>query len=58
VELTRLPLKGKLTVAAMHPTLPLFAAEKIDPDWGRWPGLLLKPLGQVTVYFKTNRADL
>ncbi len=34
------------SLLAMHPVLPLFAADvAIDPDWGYEPSLLLRPLG-------------
>ena len=36
------------TLFAMHPELPLFAADAgIDPDWGFEPNLVLEPLGKV-----------
>jgi len=36
------------TLLAMHPELPLFAADAvIDPDWGFEPNLVLEPLGKV-----------
>ncbi len=43
------PLRmDKVTLLAMHPKLPLFAAEAgIDPDWGFEPNLVLEPLGKV-----------
>lgn len=47
-ELRQLPLKGKVTVIAVHPSLPLFAGQTTDPDWQQWPGLLLAPLGRAT----------
>lgn len=45
LELTGLPLSGKVTVVAMHPTLPHFAAVTVDPGWNYWPGLTPVPLG-------------
>lgn len=47
-ELAKLPLQGKVTVIAVHPSLPLLAAETVDPAWDYWPGLILKPLGSAT----------
>ncbi|MEN6549059.1 MAG: carboxypeptidase-like regulatory domain-containing protein, partial [Armatimonadia bacterium] len=47
LELTGLPMRGKIVVVAVHPTLPLFAAATVDPDWKYWPGLILKPFCQV-----------
>ncbi len=36
------------TLLAMHPELPLFAADaRIDPDWGFETNLVLEPLGKV-----------
>lgn len=48
VRLRHLPVRGKVTVVAAHPTLPHFAAASTDPDLGYWPGLLLQPLVQAT----------
>ncbi len=44
-----IPLRPyEATVLAMHPKLPLFAADPgIDPDWGFEPNLVLEPLGKV-----------
>ncbi len=44
-----MPLRmDQVTLLAMHPKLPLFAAEAgIDPDWGFEPHLVLEPLGRV-----------
>ena len=46
-ELSGLPMQGKVTIVALHPTKPLFASEQLDPDWGLRPGLLLRPTGSV-----------
>jgi len=54
VELKRLPIAGKVTVMALHPTESLFAAQTVDPDWGQWPGLLLKPYGTATGQIRTK----
>lgn len=48
VTLTKLPLKGKVMLLAIHPTQDWYAAESIDPDAGVWPGLIVKPLGKAT----------
>lgn len=47
LQLKGLPMRGKITLLAMHPTLPLFATATVDPDWEFWPGLILKPLCRV-----------
>ncbi|MEN6544751.1 MAG: hypothetical protein ABFE07_01785, partial [Armatimonadia bacterium] len=48
LELTGLPMRGKIRLAALHPTLPMVAAATVDPDWKYWPGLILYPLRAVT----------
>jgi hypothetical protein len=48
LELTGLPIRGKVTLCALHPTLPLFAVTTVDPDWKYWPGLILCPLRKAT----------
>lgn len=48
VTLTKLPLHGKVTLFAFHPTERLLALQTIDPAGDYWPGLLLKPLGKAT----------
>ncbi|MEN6302526.1 MAG: hypothetical protein ABFD96_07365, partial [Armatimonadia bacterium] len=47
-SLTKLPLRGKVTLLAVHPTEECFAAEIVEPTGDYWPGLLLKPLGKAT----------
>lgn len=47
-SLTKLPLRGKVTLLAIHPTEEWFAAETVEPTGDYWPGLLLKPLGKAT----------
>jgi len=44
-----IPLRPyEATVLAIHPRLPLFAGEqRIDPDWGFEPNMVLEPLGKV-----------
>ncbi len=43
--LTGLPMQGKVTIVAVHPTKPLFASHKVDPD-SRFPrALILRPTG-------------
>jgi beta-lactamase regulating signal transducer with metallopeptidase domain/protocatechuate 3,4-dioxygenase beta subunit len=44
-EVKGLASRGKLWVAAMHPTRALFAAENLDPDWEYEPGLVLRKPG-------------
>jgi hypothetical protein len=48
VELKRLPLKGKITIMAIHPSQPRVAVETVDASWDFWPGLILKPLVEAT----------
>lgn len=48
VTLTKLPLKGKVALMAVHPTEQWYALESADPDAGVWPGLIVKPLGTAT----------
>lgn len=48
VTLTKLPLRGKITLIAAHPTEEWFATELVEPTGDYWPGLLLKPLGKAT----------
>ncbi len=43
-----MPARGEVWIAASHPALPLFAFERINPDWGFEPGLILKPLAAVS----------
>ncbi len=47
-QLTGLPMQGKVTIVAVHPTKPLFAATETDPDWGFRPGLILRPVGSAS----------
>lgn len=46
--LTKLPLRGRATLVAVHPTEDWFAIESLEPTGDYWPGLLLKPLGKAT----------
>ncbi len=48
VTLTKLPLKGKVLLVALHPTEERLAVESVDPDAGVWPGLIVKPRGTTT----------
>ncbi|MHB8996861.1 MAG: carboxypeptidase regulatory-like domain-containing protein [Armatimonadota bacterium] len=48
VTLTKLPLKGKVALMAVHPSEQWYALEAPDPDAGVWPGLIVKPLGTAT----------
>lgn len=47
-KLTGLPLKGKLTVVALHPTETLVGAIEANPEWPDVPAVVLRPLAAVT----------
>ena len=47
-EITGLRVAGDVWLIAVHPLKSLFAAEKLDPDWGYEPGLILKPTGSAS----------
>ncbi|MEN6544450.1 MAG: carboxypeptidase regulatory-like domain-containing protein [Armatimonadia bacterium] len=51
-ELTGLPLRGKVRLVAMHPTLTMLAGTSVDPDWGQEPGLVPAAPGSLTVRVK------
>jgi len=44
-ELKRLKSHGKVQILAAHPVKPLFAGQQVDPEWGQYAQLILKPTG-------------
>ncbi len=56
-ELTGLPSHGLLWIVAVHPTEPLFSVQRIDPDWGFEPGLILLPLGEIVGQVVDEQGD-
>lgn len=47
-EIAGLPMKDRVWIVAIHPTKALYKAERLNPDWGFEPGLILEPPGEVT----------
>jgi len=47
-EIAGLPMKHDVWIVAIHPTKALYKAERLNPDWGFEPGLILEPPGEVT----------